>query len=137
MSSYNHFIFSNLDANQLLDRIYNSIQNTFSKRNKKPNIHLENSKIEIQYSDYLFTFLLIDEDWVLEESKDIAERFAKTEIQKEVIYHSKKRVEFWGNDDYQMNYFNDYLILLENIQKDSDVIIFDTINGKFFDEIGL
>ena len=67
-----------------------------------------------------------------EESKDIAETFGKNRTDYNRISNSQKRIEFYGEEDFNMDYFNDYLLILENIQREMHVTIFDTDNGKFF-----
>ncbi len=116
-----------------MNSIYNSVESFYSKStSKNVTIIRENDRIEILFPVYKFIFTLNKEDWVQEESKDIAETFGKNRTDYNRISNSQKRIEFYGEEDFNMDYFNDYLLILENIQREMHVTIFDTDNGKFF-----
>lgn len=131
--SYSHFLFWDETLIDPMNSIYNSVESFYSKStSKNVTIIRENDRIEILFPVYKFIFTLNKEDWVQEESKDIAETFGKNRTDYNRISNSKKRIEFYGEEDFNMDYFNDYLLILENIQREMHVTIFDTDNGKFF-----
>jgi hypothetical protein len=131
--SYSHFLFWDETLIDPMNSIYNSVESFYSKStSKNVTIIRENDRIEILFPVYKFIFTLNKEDWVQEESKDIAETFGKNRTDYNRISNSQKRIEFYGEEDFNMDYFNDYLLILENIQREMHVTIFDTDNGKFF-----
>ena len=131
--SYSHFLFWDETLIDPMNSIYNSVESFYSKStSKNVTIIRENDRIEILFPVYKFIFTLNKEDWVQEESKDIAETFGKNRADYNRISNSQKRIEFYGEEDFNMDYFNDYLLILENIQREMHVTIFDTDNGKFF-----
>lgn len=131
--SYSHFLFWDETLINPINSIYNTVESFYSKpTSKNVNITREIDRIEILFPAYKFIFTLNKEDWVQEESKDIAETFGKNRADYNRINNSKQRIEFYGEEDFNMDYFNDYLLILENIQREMNVTIFDTDNGKFF-----
>lgn len=89
------------------------------------------ARIEFYREEYYFYLALVEESWVAEESREIADNQAKRS-EAEVIRNCRYRIEFYGDDDVNMDYFNDYFALMEEIQKIPGAIIFDYPNGKFF-----
>ena len=89
------------------------------------------ARIEFYREEYYFYLALVNESWVIEESREIADNQAKRS-EAEVIRNCPYRLEFYGDDDLDMEYFNDYFALMEEIQKIPGAIIFDYPNGKFF-----
>lgn len=89
------------------------------------------ARIEFSREEYYFYLALVDESWVTEESRAIADNQAKRS-ESEVIWNCPHRIEFYGDDDLNMNYFNDYFALMEEIRKMPGAIIFDYPNGQFF-----
>ncbi len=134
--SYSHFLFWDETLIEPINTIYKIIDSFYSKHTSKNiTITKELNYIEILFPAYKFTFNLNKEKWVIEESIDIAESFGKKRPDYYRIKNSKERIEFYGKEDFNMDFFNDYLLILENIQREMNVTIFDTDNGKFFDEI--
>ena len=134
--SYMHFIFQKEKSEDLIGKIGNILESMYSQDSKnKAEVIVSKDRVSLKFADYQFTYAYIGEDWVQEESRDIADTFGKNRKDQSILRDSKSRIEFYGDDDFDMNYFNDYLLMLERIQRQLPVIIFDTENGHFFDEI--
>lgn len=88
----------------------------------------------IKIKDYCFYFSFIQEDWVIEESKDIAQNVGSHRADKQLIANCKSRIEVSADDDFDMDYFNDFMMLMEVISEKEKVVIFDYESGTFFDE---
>lgn len=134
MASYCNFIFSLDNDDFFFERIKTIVTKFYEKRKKQnPIIQEEGKRLVIDFQGYNFIFSYIREDWIIEESKDIAETFAKNTPYKNQIKNSEARIEFYGDDDFNMDYFNEALFLLEVIFKEGNAAIFDTVSGKFLD----
>lgn len=127
--SYLAFITPDSDAN-LID-LKNNLEIFYARPviEDKPKIVLENNQITIIFNDeYRLNIAFSNEEYVNEEAIGIAQEhqldynenaFDKTKL--ETCY---KRFEVWGDDDFDMDYFNDSLFVIEAIEKFNDVIIF-------------
>lgn len=127
--SYLAFITPDSDAN-LVD-LKNNLEIFYARPviEDKPEIVLENNQITIIFNDeYRLNIAFSNEEYVNEEAIGIAQEhqldynenpFDKTKL--ETCY---KRFEVWGDDDFDMDYFNDSLFVIEAIEQFNDVIIF-------------
>ncbi len=89
------------------------------------------ARIEFYREEYYFYLSVVDETWVIEESREIAQSHGSRN-ESGVIRECAYRIEFYGDDDLNMDYFNDYFALMEEFQKIPGVIIFDYPNNAFF-----
>ncbi|WP_433812857.1 hypothetical protein [Flavobacterium johnsoniae] len=92
-------------------------------------ITLSDNQITITFDDeYNFYIYLAEEEHVNQEALEIAdyleEDWNETSYDKEKLKASKKRFEIWGDSDFDMDYFNDSLFIIEQVEKFNDIIIF-------------
>ena len=87
--------------------------------------------LKVKVGDYAFQLHYNQEDYVVEESQEIAEDAATNHPDKARIAACRRRLEIAGEDDPDMDYFNDSLYLLEIIETFSGVFIFDPYDGRF------
>lgn len=92
-------------------------------------IILSDNQITITFDDeYNFYIYLAEEEHVNQEALEIAdyleEDWNETPYDKEKLKASKKRFEIWGDPDFDMDYFNDSLLIIEQVEKFNDIIIF-------------
>ncbi|MGN7810310.1 hypothetical protein [Flavobacterium sp. 22076] len=92
-------------------------------------ITLSDNQITITFDDeYNFYIYLAEEEHVNQEALEIAdyleEDWNETPYDKEKLKASKKRFEIWGDQDFDMDYFNDSLFIIEQVEKFNDIIIF-------------
>jgi hypothetical protein len=71
--------------------------------------------------------------YVLIESGEIAERYGADRKDAVQLAHAKSRVELWSDDDPQMDHINDYIFVLEAMERFTGAIIFEPQNGQFID----
>jgi len=127
--SYLAFIQPTSDADievlkKNLDTFYNN-----SNVEEKPCISLKNNKIIINFSEkYKFYIYLSEKEYVIEEAEEFAQNggldWADKPFDPKKLKTCRKRFDIWGEDDYDMDYFNDSLYIIEQVEKFSDVIIF-------------
>lgn len=133
--SYQYFILVKDESFQLQE-IENALKNHYAKKGlgDKVSFHNENHLLVDMSNEYYYHFQFDTSDGVLQESKEIAESY-KGKKDKTTIASCKSRVEFWGDEDLDGDYFNDHMFILEQIMKNEKLLIYDYRNGVFFDEI--
>ena len=132
--SYSVFLFWPKSISSPMDEIEKILVDMYANKSKMvPRIEKNDSTIQLYYSDYEFHFDLVAEDWVLLESQDIADTFGKNRKDFSVIESSRERIEFYGGEDPDMKYFNEYLLMLEKIQAKLPFAIFDANNSEFWE----
>lgn len=92
-------------------------------------IILSDNQITITFDDeYNFYIYLAEEEHVNQEALEIAdyleEDWNENPYDKEKLKASKKRFEIWGDPDFDMDYFNDSLFIIDQLEKFNDIIIF-------------
>lgn len=94
-------------------------------------IEVVDTQLTLTINDYAFTVHHVNAPHVLEESGDIARKYAKDNPQQAAMAACATRFEMYGDDDPNMDYFNDSLILQACIAELGDVFVFDPYGGKF------
>ncbi|MBS7231424.1 hypothetical protein KHA90_10350 [Flavobacterium psychroterrae] len=127
--SYLAFIAPTSDASLMalknnLDAFYESVTEN------KPEIVLESDKINLVFEDDYHLYIAFSEEaYVNEEALEIAGEskldWNETAFDKAKLETCNKRFEVWGDDDFDMEYFNDSLYIIEEIERFTDVIIFN------------
>jgi len=118
---------SNADIKLLktnLDDFYSNQDNEY-----RPSISISNNEIKLTINrDYHFYINLSNEPHVIEEAIEFSENskndWAENPFDIKKLKSCNKRFEIWGEEDYDMDYFNDSLFIIEQIEKFSDIIIF-------------
>ncbi len=130
--SYSYFLFWDAKITDPMEEIYVALQES-KLMQKNASIEKADSTIAIRFPKYEFTFSLISENWVLIESQDIADTFAKDRKDFSLIESSRERIEFFGGDDWNMDYFNESLLILETVSAKIPFVIFDANNCTFWE----
>ncbi|KQB39587.1 hypothetical protein [Flavobacterium aquidurense] len=128
---YSYLAFITPDSDAGLIALKNNLDTFYEKSEieNKPEIVLNDHQIDIIFDDeYRFYIAFSQEEYVNEEALEFAQE-NKMDWNEEVIDKAKletcyKRFEVWGDDDFDMDYFNDSLFIIEQIEKFNDVIIF-------------
>ncbi|OMQ11732.1 hypothetical protein [[Flexibacter] sp. ATCC 35103] len=127
--SYLAFITPGSDAS--LITLKNNLETFYEKSEieNKPEIVLNDQQIDIVFDDeYQFYIAFSQEEYVNEEALELAQEneldWNENVIDKAKLETCHKRFEIWGDDDFDMDYFNDSLFIIEQIEKFNDVIIF-------------
>lgn len=127
--SYLAFIAPTSDAN--LIALKNNLETFYkSVTENKPEIILENEQINLVFEDnYRLYIAFSEEAYVNEEALEIAAEskldWNETAFDKAKLETCNKRFEVWGDDDFDMEYFNDSLYIIEEIERFTDVVIFN------------
>lgn len=93
------------------------------------------SHLLLHLGNYRFHFIHKDEDWVKEESAEMADNYRGTAVSKDQIRQCASRIEFYGDEDPQMDYFNEQFSLLQRLKDEPGLLIFDYLNNQFIQEM--
>jgi hypothetical protein len=132
MASYQNFIFSSEPGDISFGHLRRALEHFCHAVGKPVSLMADarNARVEFGREEYYFYLKLVDKDWVAEESQEIANQHAKKTVAS-TIRDCKYRVEFYGDDDENMDYFNDYFALMEEFRKKPGIIIYDYPNSSF------
>ncbi|MBF4518249.1 hypothetical protein IRZ71_17975 [Flavobacterium sp. ANB] len=127
---YSYLAFIEDSSNADIHALKNNLEDFYAKsENEKPTITFENNQIDILFNnDYSLYVFFSEEEHINDEAREFAAEYKldwnENTTNKEKLKASKKRFEIWGDDDFDMDYFNDSLFVIEQIEKFNNVIIF-------------
>lgn len=128
---YSYLAFIAPNSNASLSLLKNNLETFYQKGTieNKPEIVLDNNQIDIIFDDdYQLHIAFSEEEYVNDEAVELAEQYEfdwnENVFDKAKLETCHKRFEIWGDDDFDMDYFNDSLFVIEEIENFSDVIIF-------------
>ncbi len=124
--AYEYFIFDLNCIEHPMKRMETLLINHYAKQKICPKIITNGKYLNLEFADYKFYLTYIEEDWVILESKDIADSFSKHREDKEKIANCTSRIEFYGEEDFNMDYFNESLFIIETIIE-NNFLVFDTV----------
>lgn len=133
--AYEYFIFCTETGRNPIPVLAELISTLYQNRSLKPEIITSQKHLYIQFKNYQFRFIFIDEDWIIEESKEIANSFCKSHPKKkQILANSRTRIEFYGEDDPEMEFFNEHLFIFEHINNNPKFLIFNYPQGNWFED---
>jgi hypothetical protein len=126
--AYQYFALIQPESDADIKTLKENLDAFYAKSSKKPNISLVDKTITIAFDNFTFKIYLSDDDSVIEESVEMADDFKTdytyNEFDKEKLKLCSKRFDISGsNEDYNMDYFNDSLFILGQIEKFSGITI--------------
>lgn len=92
--------------------------------------------IVVRFGDWTFQIGHEDQPHVVVESKEIAEYYGKGRPDQHRIAGCKRRITVSGDDDPNMDHFNDYCFLTAVFEEYPGVILFDPQAGEFVEGQG-
>jgi hypothetical protein len=126
---YQYLAFIQPDSDADLTVLKNNLESFYAKSGRRPNISQIGKVITVDFDNYKFEISLSDGSHVIEEAVEIANDrvtdYAENNFDKEKLKTSSKRFEISGENDIDMDYFNDSLFIVETIEKFRGVIVFD------------
>ncbi len=129
---YSYLAFIAPTSNAQLDTLKTYLQEFYSRpvfqAKEQPEISLSRQKITVTFKDgYRFYIHLSKQKHIQEEATEFLEEkhdYAEQSFDKQLLATCTQRFEIHGDDDYDIDYFNDSLYILEEIEKFTDIIIF-------------
>lgn len=108
----------------------------FSRLSVPCQITVEGNKLILQHDSWSLRLYWEQSADVGTESQEIARLFAVARADQEKFASCDCRLTTAGDDDPNMDFFNDYAFVLEILNKLVDVYRFDPYDGKFVNEFG-
>lgn len=130
---YRLIVFIPASSSITLEAILEQLQLRFASQNAS--IVRDGKKMVIKRGTWSLSIDWEDGPHVLIESQEMADIFAKDRADKDIIAASARRLTTAGDPDPDMDYFNDYVAMIEVFESISGLIILDPDNGKFMDEM--
>ena len=97
----------------------------------RPVVAVEGTRLHIRWPDYSFEVAHSQLPHVIEESQEIAEEYAGSHPARERIALCASRFEMTGSDDPDMEHFNDYLYVIEAVQRLGTAYAFSSETCEF------
>lgn len=126
--SYEHLILIGEDSDFNIN-LLNEKLNEINWGENQVEIKSAGDSISLIINGWNFEIGLNDAEHVLQESEEIANDNAKNHELYESIKRCKRRLELGGDPDFDMEYFNDFCIVLEKIESFSSVYTWNSQEG--------
>ncbi len=125
-------ILVDTDANISAEALHSELLRFYADDTQAPSeINLSSQTISLRWPDYQLQVAREQLPHVLEESAEIAERFAGDHPDRERIGSCRCRFATAGDDDPDMLHFNDYLFVGEAAERLDKVYRFDQSSCEF------
>lgn len=125
---YSFLIYTKPNFSKNIENIKQEMELFFKKFQEKPIFYLK-EELKISFDEYNFYITINDEPYILEELSEILEErqndYVGNPINKNEIMQSRYRFELWGDDDFDMDYFNESLFFIEFFESNSNYVIFE------------
>jgi hypothetical protein len=125
--AYEYLVLIHPESNAGLSRLKENLELFYASAENKPIIHLEEDTLTVTFDDFDFRIFFSNEDWILEESIELADAFEsdwnEEIIDKEKLKLCKSRFELSADDDFDMDYFNESLFILQTIEEFDGITI--------------
>lgn len=133
MAAYQAFLFSAEPSAEAFSKLKGALKKFCSDHTRQLTLMADDRRARVEFyrEEYYFYLELVDEAWVVEESREIAKNHAGRR-ESAVLANCSYRVEFYGDDDANMDYFNDYFGMMEEFRKIPGMIIYNYPNNSFF-----
>jgi hypothetical protein len=128
--SYETFVMLPTTTQVTLPEIETRLRTLFSNSIKtRPDFQISQRAdyIELNFTNYRFYVGIADEPHVLREAQEIAAEFPEVEFKGEY----DKRIEISADDDPNMDYFNDFVFIVEELQNLEGAIAYQHRIGQF------
>ncbi|MFO1478959.1 MAG: hypothetical protein U1F40_02025 [Turneriella sp.] len=135
MASYRNFLFFDKEQEPAFAELRRAVDTFAQKQGRLVSVMADDHRLRLQFEPevYAFYFAICAEPWVREESDDLA-RSMQRHPQAAQLAGKTWRVEFYGDDDTGMDFFNDFFALMESISTLPGCVVYDYVNGQFFGE---
>ena len=127
-SFYSYMVYILPESDLTLASLKEKLEKFFSY-DKNLKIKSSEKQIILTFEDgYSFNIILNENDYVKVECQEMSE-YKKLDyndhpFDKEKLKKSSSRLELWGDEDYDMEYFNESLYILKEIETFKNIVIF-------------
>lgn len=130
-SFYSYLVFILPGSNANLDTLKNELTDFYSgpEMDNKPTISINGNELDLRFEDgYTFLVVFSDEAHVNVEARELAEDqtldWNEQPVDQNALAQSTSRFEIGGEEDDDMDYFNDSLFIIQKIEEFNNVVIF-------------
>lgn len=126
-SFYQYFAFFTDDSDASLEALKQKLEVSYAGLDRQPEITLAGEQLVLRFGAYHIRVDLNQDDYVQEEANEVGDHFLQNwkeePLDIDLLKKCRKRFEVAGEEDYDMNYFNDSLYVVEAIDSFSDTEI--------------
>lgn len=113
--AYKSLILLDGDSDASIVQAEEVLRSYFSDDDRKISIQSEEEKIIVTIENWKCSIYFNSEPYVIEESKEIVENSNQLINDRDSISASPRRFEVICDEDFEMNYFNDYLGIIQEL----------------------
>ena len=122
------------DVTLTFPEVANALQGKFSRVQPAPQITVDDKSCVLRWNDWSFRLHFENQPHVIEDSREIAERFASNRADQERIAACDRRITTAADPDPDMSHFNHYIYVMETLESIKGIYVFDPNDGKFTNE---
>lgn len=126
-SFYQYFAFFNDASDASLAGLKQKLEAFYAAQDRRPEFSLQAEQLVLRFGTYHIKVELNREDYVQEEAQEVGDHFLhnwkEEPLNIELLKTCKQRFEVAGEEDYDMNYFNDSIYVVEAIDSFSNTEI--------------
>lgn len=114
-----------------LTDLYERLKKAYVNDTRNVDIELDLTRVVLAIDGWTLRIYLSDDEHVADESRELAEEFAKGHPKQERISGCKRRFETGADSDSNMDFFNDSLTVLDAMESFGEVYVFDSNTPGF------
>lgn len=126
-SFYQYFAFFTEDSDASLEALQQKLVQSYAGLDRQPEITLNGEQLVLRFGTYHIKVDLNRQDYVQAEAQEVGDHFLynwkEEPLNIKLLKTCKQRFEVAGEEDYDMNYFNDSIYVVEAIDSFSNTEI--------------
>lgn len=127
---YSALVLLDAETSIGIESVLSTAKTAFPSKDGVPVLSLVQDTLAIKWPSFELKATFSNEGHVLDESKDLSALVKESRLS-EKIARCSARFEIESSTDSEMNYFNDFCILVEVIERLGVVYCFDSSAGEF------
>lgn len=113
--SYKALILLSPTSDASIEEAETRLENLFADDERDVSVTSDKDEIQVSIEGWNARIHLNADDYVIEESEEMANNFASHLPEKEEIATSQRRFEVACDEDAEMSFFNDYLAIIQEL----------------------
>ena len=130
--SYKALILLSETSPASIEEAENKLKNLFADDERDVSVTTsERDEIQVSIEGWNARVHLNSDDYVIEESEEMANNFAAHLVEKEEIARSPRRFEVACDEDPEMSFFNDYLSIIQELGAFEGAYVWEQAQQEF------
>ena len=129
--SYKAYIFLPDISTVNLGEVKSILSNSFRDDERSVSIKKDDDKVALLIEDWKCSIYSNADASVLEEAIELAENFARNQVEKDEIKNCSKRLEVMCDEDPEMDFFNDYLTVIQELGNIKNAKVWEQAQQEF------